>query len=172
MSEPAFAPSGGDEVDALVSAWRRERPDLPLEAMQVWSRIHRLALHLDAARRRAYAAHELETWEFDVLAALRRSGQPYRATAGQLSRETHVTSGTMTNRIIRLVNSGFVTREPDADDGRVAWVRLTDAGRRAVDAALTDLLDAEEELLADISPDSATALAASLRTLLSAQNAE
>ena len=41
---------GSDEVDGVVEAWRRERPDLAVEPMQVWSRIDRLAGILDGQR--------------------------------------------------------------------------------------------------------------------------
>ena len=76
-----------DEVDAIVDAWKRERPDVDVSAMQVLSRVSRLARHLDRARKQAFAAHDLETWEFDVLAALRRSGRPYDLSrAGDVAR--------------------------------------------------------------------------------------
>ena len=66
-----------DDVDELADAWARERPDLDLAPVAVFSRISRLARHLDLARREAFAAHDIESWEFDVLAALRRAGAPY-----------------------------------------------------------------------------------------------
>ena len=91
-----------DEVDGVVEAWRRERPDLDVTPMQVLSRISRLARHLDRERAGAFSRHDLEYWEFDVLAALRRAGSPYHLTPGQLVKETLVTSGTMTNRVDRL----------------------------------------------------------------------
>ena len=72
--EPAEPP---DEVDRIVAAWRRERPDLDVAPLEVLSRVSRLARHLDLARGAAFAAHGLERWEFDVLAALRRAGAPY-----------------------------------------------------------------------------------------------
>jgi hypothetical protein len=107
-----------DEVDDLVAAWRAQRPDLDVEPMQVLSRISRLARHLDIARRGAFADHELESWEFDVLSALRRQGPPFQLTPGALLRATLVTSGTMTNRIDRLAAEGLVRREPDPRDKR------------------------------------------------------
>ena len=73
-----------DEVDRLVEAWGRERSDLDLRPMEVLSRVSRLAHHLDRARRAAFAEHRLETWEFDVLAALRRAGTPYQLSPGRL----------------------------------------------------------------------------------------
>src|SRR3954469_18138924 len=91
-----------DEVDRIVLAWQRERPDLDVRPLTVLSRVSRLARHLALARRSAFARHDLETWEFDVLSALRRAGSPYRLSPGALLTQTLVTSGTMTNRIDRL----------------------------------------------------------------------
>src|ERR1700737_4520137 len=99
-----------DEVDRLVAAWRRERPDLDVRPLEVLSRVTRLARHLDRARSNAFAAHELALWEFDVLSALRRSGPPYTLSPGALLTQTLVTSGTMTNRIDRLAGRGLVRR--------------------------------------------------------------
>src|SRR3954471_6124787 len=101
-----------DEVDELVEAWHRERADLDLAPVEVFSRVGRLARLLDKARRDAFTAHSIETWEFDVLAALRRAGKPYQLTPGALLRQTLVTSGTMTNRVDRLPQRGFVQRSP------------------------------------------------------------
>ena len=169
-TEPRGCSEVQDEVDELVGAWRRERPDLPVEPMHVWSRILRLALHLDEARRTAYARHELEGWEFDVLAALRKDGEPYTMSPGALLKQTHVTSGTMTNRVDRLVARGLVQRRADPNDGRSVRVVLTADGKQVVDAALTSLLEAEESLLSGLSVQQREALAGDLRQLLVAQD--
>ncbi len=155
-----------DEVDDLVEAWARERSDLDLDPVAVFSRITRLARHLDLARREAFSAHEIESWEFDVLAALRRTGAPYELSPGRLLRETLVTSGTMTNRVDRLAGRGFVERSPDPEDRRGVIVRLTPEGKAAVDGAFDALLDAERALLADLSRRDQVKLAGLLRLLL------
>jgi DNA-binding MarR family transcriptional regulator len=155
-----------DEVDDLVAAWQAERPDLDVRPMQVLSRISRLARHLDRERRSAFAAHDLETWEFDVLSALRRQGAPYELSPGALLRATLVTSGTMTNRIDRLEQAGLVRRRPDPQDKRGVLVTLTAAGAARVDAALADLLEAEQALLAALPESSRQTLADLLRILL------
>src|SRR3954447_3193731 len=106
-----------DEVDELVEAWHRERADLDLAPVEVFSRVSRLARLLDNSRRAAFTAHRIETWEFDVLAALRRAGKPYQLTPGALLRQTMVTSGTMTNRVDRLAGragGGGPPRPPGA----------------------------------------------------------
>jgi DNA-binding MarR family transcriptional regulator len=140
-----------DEVDEIVQAWQRERADLDLAPVEVFSRISRLSRLLDRARRDAFTAQSMEPWEFDVLAALRRTGKPYRLSPGRLLRETMVTSGTMTNRIDRLAARGYVERSPDPHDRRGVLVGLTTAGKKAVDAAFERLLAGERELLAELS---------------------
>ena len=155
-----------DEVDRLVAAWGRERPDLDVRPLEVLSRVTRLARHLDRARRSAFAAHGLESWEFDVLAALRRAGRPYALSPGRLLDQTLVTSGTMTNRVDRLQDRGLVERLPDLTDRRGVRVRLTPKGRQRVDAAFADLLDRERELLADLSEADQQLLATLLRRLV------
>jgi DNA-binding MarR family transcriptional regulator len=155
-----------DEVDALLDAWRRERPDLDVTPMEVLSRISRLAHHLDRRRASAFSAHDLEPWEFDVLAALRRSGPPYQLTPGHLLRETLVTSGTMTNRVDRLAARSLVSRDEHPGDRRGVLVRLTDRGRETVDAALADLLDSEQAMLTELSDADRTVLVHALRRLL------
>lgn len=154
-----------DDVDRLIAAWERERPDLDVSPMHVLSRVTRLALHLDRARKEAFADHGLEPSEFDVLSALRRTGDPYQLSPGQLVHETLVTSGTMTNRVDRLVRKGLVERLPDPDDRRGVQVRLTDSGRAAVDGALDALLSREKDLLAGLGTDEADDVATSLRKL-------
>ena len=155
-----------DEVDDLIEAWERERSDLDLAPVAVFSRISRLARRLDLARRDAFTKHGIEPWEFDVLAALRRAGAPYELSPGRLLRETLVTSGTMTNRVDRLAARGYVERYPDPADRRGVLVRLTREGKAAVDAAFEALLEAEAVLLADLSDRDRTRLASLLRTLL------
>ena len=137
--------------------------------MEVLSRIARLAHQLDRRRSAAFSAHDLESWEFDVLAALRRAGAPYQLSPGQLLRETLVTSGTMTNRVDRLAARGWVTREEQPGDRRGVLVRLTNEGRTAVDSALTDLLQAERSMLDGLDPAEQGQLIAALRVLRAAR---
>lgn len=156
----------GDEVDRIVAAWRHERADLDVAPLEVLSRVSRLARHLDRARAAAFTEHGLETWEFDVLTALRRTGAPYELSPGQLVTQTLVTSGTMTNRVDRLTRRGLVERLPDPRDRRGVIVRLTPEGLRAVDDAFAGLLERERALLAGLSADERLQLAELLRRLV------
>ena len=154
-----------DEVDRIVEAWTTQRPDLDFSPLGVLSRVDRLSRHLDRARRDAFRRSELEPWEWDVLSALRRAGEPFQLSPKQLLQQTLVSSGTMTNRIDRLVGRRLVRREADPLDGRSVLVTLTDEGRIRVDAAITRLVDAEAVLLAALSRADRDRLAGLLRKL-------
>ena len=154
-----------DEVDRIVDAWSRERPDLDFSPLQVLNRVGRLSRHVDRARKAAFAASGLELWEFDVLSALRRAGAPYQLSPKALLQQTLVSSGTMTNRIDRLVQRKLVTRDADPHDGRGILVSMTETGRERVDAAIRLLLVAESELLDRLPKADQERLSALLRKL-------
>jgi DNA-binding MarR family transcriptional regulator len=163
---PADGAAISDEVDDIVARWHSERPDLDVAPLQVLSRVSRLARHLDRARRDAFASHGLEAWEFDVLSALRRQGRPYQLSPGALLHATLVTSGTMTNRIDRLADAGLVSRHRDQQDKRGVVVQLTERGLATVDAAMSDLLSRERDLLTSLNTRQQDELAGLLRVLL------
>lgn len=157
--------SEADEVDRIVGAWNAQRPDLDFSPLEVLSRMDRLSKHLDRARREVFRRSDIESWEWDVLSALRRAGTPFQLSPKQLLQQTLVSSGTMTNRIDRLVGRRFVRRVADPDDGRSVLVTLTDDGRVRVDAAITRLVDVEAELLKALSRADRERMAALLRKL-------
>jgi DNA-binding MarR family transcriptional regulator len=155
-----------DEVDRIVSGWGRALPDVDVSPLEVLSRVTRLAHHLDRERSAVFAQHDLETWTFDVLSALRRSHPPYELTPGQLLAQTLVTSGTMTNRLNHLENRGFIQRNPDPTDARSVIVRLTSTGRKRVENALKDLVTTEDSLLVGLDETERKALASLLKTVV------
>lgn len=154
-----------DEVDRIVGAWRTQRPDLDFSPLEVLSRVDRLSRHLDRARREVFRRSDIEPWEWDVLSALRRAGAPFQLSPKQLLQQTLVSSGTMTNRIDRLVGRRFVRRESDPDDGRSILVTLTEDGLIRVDAAITRLVDVEADLLRALPRAERERLAVLLRKL-------
>lgn len=155
-----------DDVDQIVAAWQVQRPDLDVSPLHVLSRLTRVSAQLDTARAKAFRDHDLDSWEFDVLAALRRTGPPFTLSAGTLATQTHVTSGTMTTRVDRLLERGFVTRFPDENDRRGVLVALTPAGQCGVDGAIKDLLEQEKTALEALGPKEREQLADLLRKLL------
>lgn len=155
-----------DEVARLVAGWHRALPEVDVSPLEVWSRVTRLAQHLQRQRTAIFANHELETWSFDVLSALRRSDPPHELSPSQLLAQTLVTSGTMTNRLRHLEERGLISRRPDPDDARSVRVRLTGLGQRRVDAALVDLVTREDALLEGLSSLQRTQLADLLKIVV------
>lgn len=142
----------------LQAQWARERPDLDTSAMGIIGRLHRLADVLDKELRPVFEAAGISDGDFDVLAALRRSGEPFELTPGELAATTIITSGAVTKRVDRLVSAGLVTRTVAAHDGRVRRVALTAAGRELVDRVVEQHYANEERLLAVFSASEREAL--------------
>ena len=127
--------------------------------MLVIGRIHRLAQLTDVALRPTFAAAGLAPGDFDVLAALRRTGPPHARTAGQLRDALMVTSGAVSKQVDRLAGKALVSRDVGADDARVRRITLTDAGVALVDELIEVHLDNERRLLAGLTAELAAALA-------------
>lgn len=155
-----------DNVDWRLDQWRVERPDFDPAPMGVVGRIQRASRLLERGLREHFAIHDLQLWEFDVLATLRRAGAPYRLTTGALVEASMVTSGAITNRIDRLVARELVTRETDPANRRSVLVTLSDRGRELVDGILPDHVDLETEMLSSLSPTEQERLVGLLRKLL------
>jgi DNA-binding MarR family transcriptional regulator len=157
-----------DRVDEMVAAWRRERPDLgrSLDAMATIGRLGRLSALGGRVVERGMAEHGLTVGDFDVLAALRRSGEPYELTPSALSRTLMLSPGGITSRIDRLETAGLVDRRLDPGDRRSFIVGLSQEGRRKVDDAVTDHVACEDSLLSPLSRSERAQLDDLLRRLL------
>ncbi|MGV9411537.1 MarR family winged helix-turn-helix transcriptional regulator [Nocardia sp. NPDC003693] len=156
-----------DAVDAITAQWRRERPDLELESMAIIGRLGRLAAVAGKRIDAVFAAHGLQRGEFDVLAALRRSGEPYHLNPSVLADTMMLSRAGMTSRLDRLEKAGLVRRGADAGDRRAIRVGLTDEGLAVVDAAVTDRVANETRLLSGLSSRDRAELDRLVRLLLS-----
>ncbi len=155
----------GDHVRHVLEQWQREAPELDRSPMGVVGRISRLAQLLQAELEPIFAAHDVNGGEFDVLAALRRAGRPYRLTPTELSKALMVTSGGMTKRLAALDGRGLIRRERDPNDGRSTTVSLTGDGKRLVETILPEHVANEERLLSELSTKQRADLAGLLETL-------
>lgn len=127
--------------------WAHERPDLDVTPILVLGRIARVAQLTDEELRPPFAALQLANGDFDVLAALRRLGAPYRCRPVELSRSLLVTTGGITKRFDRLERRGLVRRVEVTFDGRGKLVGLTAEGLALVDRMIGVHLDNERRLL-------------------------
>ncbi|HEU5152474.1 MAG TPA: MarR family transcriptional regulator [Iamia sp.] len=154
-----------DAVDRISEQWATVRPDVDSSPLAVIGRVSRLSRLIDRRLAESFARFDLEAWMYDVLATLRRGGEPYELTAGDLVAQAMVTTGAITNRIDKLEQRGLVERVA-ATDRRKVIVRLTPAGLALVDEVVAPHMAVEEEILAALSPRQRDDLARLLRTTL------
>lgn len=154
-----------DSVDRITSQWNSVRPDVDISPLEVIGRVSRLSRLIDRRLAENFARFDLESWMYDVLATLRRSGEPYELTAGHLMRDTMVTTGAMTNRIDRLEQRGLVERATTSDRRKVI-ARLTRLGLDTVDEVANSHLETEREILRSLTVRQRHDLAGLLRTML------
>lgn len=155
-----------DPVDAIIDQWAHVRPELDTTAMEVFGRIGRLARAVGDRMEKAYARFGISRGEFDVLATLRRSGEPYTLSPRQLSATLMLTTGGMTGRLDKLERAGLLRRSPDPHDRRGLQVTLTEEGLTLVDQAVTAGLAVQTEALSALNDEQAGQLADLLRDLL------
>lgn len=159
-------PDDPDDVDRIIAQWRRERPELDLDAMATFGRLGRLFAHLGRAVDETFTRFGLQRGEYDVLAALRRSGAPHVLTPSALSDVLMLSRAGMTNRLDRLETAGLVERRANREDRRSMLIALTDRGVALVDEVTTVHVANESALLADLTPDERHHLDAVARKLL------
>jgi DNA-binding MarR family transcriptional regulator len=155
-----------DRIDKILEQWRRERPDLDTTAMGLLGRLRNLALHLSREMEKTFGRFNLNAANFDVLATLRRSGEPYTLSPSDLMETMMVSSGTMTNRIDQLERAGLVARSQNPDDGRSFLISLTPKGFELIDAAVTAHVETQKRLISTLSEGERKALDRLLRNYL------
>lgn len=158
-----------DQIDRIVALWRRVRPDLDPSSTEVIGRIVRMEYFITRRVLQDLARHSINVGEFDVLAALRRQGEPYQLSPNQMQDMVLISSGALTNRINRLESAGLVKRTPDQDDRRGVNVTLTEKGLNVINDAAGHHLQAEAELLDPLNAEEQKTLAALLKKMLQTQ---
>ncbi|MBW4652188.1 MAG: MarR family transcriptional regulator [Kaiparowitsia implicata GSE-PSE-MK54-09C] len=155
-----------DLVDVILEQWQRERPDLDASPMGVVGRITRISKHLDRSIQETISEFGLNLGEFDVLATLRRSGQPYQLSPTDLFNALMVSSGTMTHRIDRLEQAELVRRIPDTGDRRATLIALTGQGLHLIEQAVEAHVTNAHRILSSLEQSERHSLALLLRKLV------
>ena len=153
-----------DDVDGLADGWRAAGMSPQVIAqLELSKRIARLGGVVEQALKVELADLGLTYAEFDVLAALRRSG-PLKPS--ELSRSLYLTSGGTSNVLQRLTTAGYVEREADPDDARSRWVRLSEPGSALTDRAMAMSVRVHGEIFGRVPEDAVRRAADALREVL------
>ncbi len=155
-----------DKIDLMTEQWAKERPELKAESMEIYGRLMMVNKLAEKAMAGFLKSHGLTNPEFDVLAVLRRAGEPYKLSVGELCEAALLTSGAMTNRIDKLVKKKLVEREANMDDRRGVHVVLTAAGFELIDSIIHERFDVADRFMGNLSADDRKSLNKILKTFL------
>ncbi len=155
-----------DAVDRIQRAWSEIHPEFDVSSIGIVSRIWRIGRHLMEQRNAVLELFDADPIIADVLAELRRSGEPYELTVGELREVSRLSSGGVSQRLSRLEGLGLIKRTIDPDDRRVVNVKLTAKGITLIDDIVAEITRRDAALLADMPADERRDLEHLLRTML------
>lgn len=135
-----------DHIDELIAKWKNERPDYDLSSVEIVGRMGRIMEYVDRGLEAKFEEFGISRATFDVLATLRRSGQPYKMTQRDLMRSLLRTSGSMSLRVDRLRKEGLVTQSQHKEDRRSVFVALAPKGFRLLEKVIPEHLANEKAM--------------------------
>ena len=140
-----------DRAQTAADQWRQQRPDLDPAPMALLGRLSELSQLISRDHLLPFfTAHGLQPGEFDLLATLRRAGEPYALMPTALYEAAMISSGGMTSRIDRLEKAGLIERRKHPSDRRGVLVALTDAGFALIDGIMASHVANMQRLLAGL----------------------
>jgi len=155
-----------DGLDRIVEQWQQQGVTEDLIPMAVLGRIARLTKYIEVVLLQCHAEFGLGQGEFDVLATLRRSGEPFTLSPSHLYQSMMLSSGAMTSRLDRLENKGLIEREHSKEDRRGVHVSLTAEGKALIDKALPQHIQCQSALFAGVSGEDRPVLLQILKSWL------
>lgn len=155
-----------DAIDRVVEQWFKEKPDLDTQPMAIMGRLMRIAKYMETRVAELHKQYDLKMGEFDVLATLRRAGDPYRLTPSALINSMMLTSGAMTNRLDKLEKKGLISREHSKEDRRSVTVELTSNGLQLIDNLILEHVEVQRDFIRGLSDEEKVQVNKALKTLL------
>lgn len=140
---------GQQSVTSIIAQWEREKPEFDTGPMALFGALARAFLLTSPVIEKFLAKHGIARGTFDVLAALRRAGSPYRLPPSQLSKSLMLSAAGMTNRLDRLETLRLIVRQPEPNDRRSVRIQLTAKGLQVVERLIPQLVDVEKQIVAD-----------------------
>ncbi|WP_425066246.1 MarR family winged helix-turn-helix transcriptional regulator [Reyranella sp.] len=149
----AGARAARDQVDAIFSQWRTERPDIDTSPVQIYGLIARIQIQCTAFIEEALVPFGLTRGTFDVLTALRRSGTPYCLTPKQLVQSLLLSGAGLTSRLNKLESQNLIARLAEPSDRRTLRVQLTASGEAVINEAIPRVFDVQRSRLQKLGDD-------------------
>jgi DNA-binding MarR family transcriptional regulator len=136
-------------VPVIIAQWQREKPKFDIGPMALFGALARAFLLTSPVIEKFMLKHGVARGMFDVLAALRRTGSPYRLPPSKLSKSLMLSGAGMTNRLDRLETLRLIVRQPEPNDRRSVRIQLTPKGLQLVEKLIPQLVEIEKQFVAD-----------------------
>lgn len=149
----------------IAEAWRRELPGTPTDSIEIVTPIFRLAKLLSDDRARVLREQGVDAATLDLLAVLRRAGEPYALSTGQIAKRALVTAGAISQRVARAEREGLVERSAGTAARHSVLVTLTTAGHALIERTVRAVLGRESELVDALTRDERARMAGLLERL-------
>ncbi len=120
----------------------------------------------EAVRTKMMAEYGLQSSDFGLMTALRRSPPPHLLTPTEILDYMLISSGGLTKALYRLEGKGFITRKASLDDGRVKRVQLTDTGKSTIEEIIAKLQKNHQHFYSDFTQQETEQLEGLLAKLL------
>ena len=149
----------------IAEAWRRELPGTPTDSIEIVTPIFRLAKLFSDDRARVLREQGVDSATLDLLAVLRRSGEPYALSTGQIAKRALVTAGAISQRVARAEREGLVARSAGTAARHSVLVTLTPAGHALIERTVEAVLGRESELVDELTAAERATMAGLLERL-------
>lgn len=155
-----------DRVDITLHKWSKERGELDTSAKAIIGRIIRLQGVILEIVSKTFKTFQINPGEYAVLCNLRVNGKPYQMSPKEIIQSVLLTSGGMSNLLERMEQKQLIKRIHNSNDRRGVLVRLTEKGKNIIDAAMTEHVHVESQLIAALTKHEQTILESFLKKLL------
>ncbi|PCI41915.1 MAG: MarR family transcriptional regulator [Rhodospirillaceae bacterium] len=137
-------------IETILQQWQRERPDLNPCPMAVCGELKRAAERVRLGIVANLSGTKLDLAGFDVLLTLRRQGKGCSLSPSELAREMMLSTSAMTSCLDRLEKHTFIQRNSDPKDRRGLKILLTSKGFALADKLVVTHIEAENQMLKDL----------------------
>ncbi|MAZ38697.1 MAG: hypothetical protein CMF49_01120 [Legionellales bacterium] len=157
-------------IDEIMTDWKKERPDIECSGKASICSILRVYSQYIMLLERALKPLNIAPNVFSVLVTVRRKGKAAEISVKKIREEVLVTSGGMSNLLLRMVKANLITKRPDKDDARSMLIRLTPKGLKIIDKAMEIQAACERQLTNTLTKTENKQLANLLSKLLLEEN--
>lgn len=153
-------------TDEVVEGWTRLSPDADHVALGIGQRLLWSGRLVEGLLDRAAVRSGFRRrGDYEVLTLIRRS-EPLHLTPVQIASQLLVSQSGVTAKIDRLERDGLLERTPHPHDRRLVELVMTDAGRTAIDRALSVSVAAYADVVRELSRAQKQTLDQLLKTIL------